>query len=251
MSNLRIAIPSIVLLCGVCPGCVTGSLATNTGPRAPGERWSTDREQSAHVGEFFQLDFVLKNWMGSLTSPGGVADYCVFLVGNDCQVVEANPSGHFACGFRFDSIPHGDTVNVEAVAYRQQGTRDWVQARGQWVQTSNPGDEPDARVASDSIRMRIYQSEVELTIPRTADDLDPSTGLLRFSSDMDRNVSFGLSRNGSQGFHMDAPDPSGMYLVRFEPPADALQPFGKTRVVFTIKDRAGQTHTIESAVDSP
>lgn len=241
----------MVTLCVVCPGCMSGSLASNTGPRAPGEKWSTDRDQSAHVGESVQFDFVLKDWKGALAPPTVLADYCVFTIGTDHIAVEASPLGHFSCGFRFDSFHPDNVVNIEAVAYRQRGARDWVKARGQWIQSSTPGDEADISVARDALRMRIYQAEFVLKVSRAADDPDPSTGLLRFSTDTDRTATFALDRNGSRGFRLDGPDPDGSYVVRFEPPAEALAPTGRTSVVFTIKDRAGQTHVFDSTMDTP
>ena len=75
-------------------GCVSASLATNTGPKRPEERWSTAGRQRVHVGEEVQFDFLLLDGLGRFRVPAGVAHYVAVLNGEDRVEVAPDELGH-------------------------------------------------------------------------------------------------------------------------------------------------------------
>ncbi len=232
-------------------GCVGGSLASNTGPRPPGHRWSVARRQMVHVGETVRFDFVLKDMLGRLVHPTGVAEYCVTFIGG--QRLEAVPDvhGHFGFVHTFDDVRPGDRVIVKTTAYRQRGGRDFMKIRGQWYQSDSPYELPDKKVRSDSIRLYVYVAPIELTIPRPPDDLDPETGVMRILRSDGSTRSIYLDRPGRPGFTITGPEPAGRYRVGYLPSGDELNSGGTTEVEFTIYDRSGQTYHAAVTLETP
>lgn len=74
-------------------GCLSGSLATNTGPTGP-HGWCTAKEQQAHVGETVGYSFILKHpFHKRPIAPYGYADYCVATIGRERVECEVDPGG--------------------------------------------------------------------------------------------------------------------------------------------------------------
>ena len=72
---------SILVSCSVlASGCITGSLASDTGPSPPGTFWSDAARQMVHVGEQVRFDFVLQDALRRRVLPMGLADYSVVFV---------------------------------------------------------------------------------------------------------------------------------------------------------------------------
>lgn len=232
-------------------GCVGGSLASNTGPRPPGHRWSVARRQMVHVGETVRFDFVLTDALGRLVQPTGLADYCVSYISG--QRLEASPdiTGHFGFAHTFDDVRPGQTVTVKTTAYRQRGQRDFMNIRGKWYQSDSPYELPDKKVGSGSIRLEVYAAPVELTIPQPPDDLDLETGVMRIRRGDGATTSVYIDRPGRPGFTITGPEPAGRYQVRYLPWGDELNASGSTEVEFTIYDRAGQAHYAAVTLETP
>lgn len=239
------------VVAGGFTGCIAGSLATTTGLRPAGSRWSIAPRQSAHVGEEVHFDFVLHNGAGSMVSPLGVADYCVASIGS--YRVEAVPddTGHFAFSFRLDRASPGDEITVEVTAYQQRGRRDFVQVGGQWLEAQSPLAELDKPVARASVRLAIYQSKVSLRIARPPDDLDPQTGVLRLIRMDGSATSVYIDRPGRPGFRLAGPGQVGYYEVDYEPSGDEVNVTGVTEFTFTIHDVGGQRHTVLAQLETP
>ncbi len=253
LSRTAAARATIILSAAVpgVTGCIAGSLATTTGPRPAGSRWSIARRQSAHVGEEVHFDFVLHNGVGSMVSPLGVADYCVARIGSHRVEAVPDDTGHFAFSFMLDRAGPGDEVAVEVTAYQQRGRRDFVQVGGQWLEAQSPSAESDKPVARASVRLTIYQSHVSLRIARPPDDLDPQTGVLRLIRLDGSATSVYLDRPGRPGFHLAGPGQVGYYEVDYEPPGDEVNVTGVTEVTFTIHDVGGQRHTMSAQLETP
>ena len=245
----RLALPAFIA--AISAGCTSGSLATNSGPRPPGHQWSVAGRQMVHVGEEVSFDFVLQDWSRDLVNPVGIADYCVAHV--DGQRIEATPdvAGHFQFSHLFDQFAPGDKINVKATAFRQRAGRDFMNIRGEWLQSDSPYEEPDRAVCGDSVKLIVYQVPIELALVRPADDLDPDTGVLRIRRADAPTTSVFVDRPGRPGFTMTGPEPDGYYRISYQPSGKELNPTGTTDVEFTVYDTSGQPHHASVTLETP
>lgn len=241
----------LVGLVAAAGGCVQGSLATSTGPKPAGNRWSAARTQKVHVGETVEFDFVLHDGMHRFVSPGGVADYCVAKLGETRLEAVPGPRGHFNFSHTFKDVLAGDIVEVRVDAYRQRGGKDYVEIGEKWFVTQTFSQDPDARVAGASLRLTAYQSVVSFRLARPADDFDPETGVLRLRKPDGTTTSVYVNRTTRPGFLLDGPEPAGYYRVSYEPRGHEVAATGKTDVTFTIYDVAGQRHVKRLEIDTP
>jgi hypothetical protein len=231
-------------------GCLAGSLATSTGA-LPGETWSDASEQPAHVGETVRLSFVLRDAMAPKSiHAAGLADYCVFTVGDATFDAELDDSGAFLSTYELVDHRPGDVVAVEATAYRQQGARDHMLIAGEWVSNESPRNPPDQRVANDRVNLRIYQAQVAIAIPPIADGLDPITGRMVFRRETLGDTVVYAHRPPRDGFTLTE-QPGGGSLVEYTPTGSQLNPTGTTRVDFTIHDFAGNRHEYHQILETP
>ena len=235
----------------VATGCVSGSLASSTGPRPPGWQWSTARRQAVHVGEKVEFDFVLQNWRRQRVQPLGLADYCVARIGDERIEAEPNAEGQFRFAHTFTNVQPGDKVKVKATAYLQRGGRDYMKIRGQWIHADSPYEEPDRRFVGDSILLEVYEAPIELTLVCPPDELSPETGLLRIRRG-DKATTVVLPERGDQpGFVMTGPEPDGYYRIVYVPRGDELNPTGTTEVEFVIEDVTGHRHETRTTLNTP
>jgi len=131
------------------------------------------------------------------------------------------------------------------------GGKDYVEIGGQWLATQTFSQEPDARVAGDSLRLTAYQSVVSFRLTRPADDFDPETGVLKLRKPDGTTTSVYVNRASRRGFLLEGPEPSGYYRVLYEPRGREVAATGKTDVTFTIYDVAGQRHVEQLEIDTP
>ncbi len=232
-------------------GCVSGSLASNTGPRLVGDQWSVARRQNAHVGEQVRFDFILQDWLQRFVHPTGLADYCVATIGGKRIETEPEPAGHFRFDYLFDRVQAGDEIEVRATAYRQRGGRDFMKVHGQWLKSDSPYEEDDRRVAGDKIVLTFYEAIVELSMVRPPDDLDPETGVMRIRRSDGSTTSVYIDRPRRPGFRIAGPEPDGYYRVSYKPVGTQLNPIGTTDVEFTIYDQGGQRHYVSTKLGTP
>ena len=256
VSSLRIA--ARMGLCGAfgliaaaaTTGCVSGSLATSTGPRPDGFAWSPDRTQYAHVGERVSFDFVLTDALGRFVDPVGIVDYCVAKMGSERIEMEIEPSGHFSFA-RPIKAPPGASLQVEVSAIRQLAGRDQVKVGAEWIRSKSPFEQPDKRIASDAVTLIVYQAQVRLRLASPPTELDPETGVMVIHSDKRGAVSVYIDRPGRPGFRITGPDADSYYTITYDPPGDVLHDHGTTKVVFSVYDLSGQRHEISEVLDTP
>lgn len=250
-SARKLNLSLLTLVAALSAGCISGSLASNTGPRPRGHLWSVAGQQMMHVGEEVQFDFVLQDWARRLVNPLGIAEYCVVDIGNERIEVTPDVEGHFRFSRAFDQVNPGDKIKVKATAFRQRGGRDYMKIRGQWLQSDSPFEEPDRAIAGDAIKLIVYEAPIELTLVRPADDLDPETGVLRIQRTGGPTTSVFVDRPGRRGFTMTGPEPDGYYRVRYQPRGNELSPIGTTEVEFTVYDTSGQSHYASARLETP
>ncbi len=245
----RLALASLAAV-GVA-GCVHGSVATDTGPRPPGHKWSTAGRQQVHAGETVRFDFVLHDAFRQLLSPVGLADYCVTVI--DGERIETTPdlNGHFGFSHRFTGLEPGDTVTVKTEAYQLRGGRDHMKIGGQWFASESPYEQRDRKIAQDAVRLSVYQMPIELTLVRPPDDLDPDTGVMYLRRDDGTTNLVYVDRPGRPGFSISGPEPDGVYRFRYVPSGNELSPAGVTEVELTIYDRSGQARYVSTTLDTP
>jgi len=231
-------------------GCISGSLATSTGQRPPGFVWSPDKRQAAHVGETVEFDFVLTDWLGRRVDPTGIADYCVAQFDRERIEVELHPNGYFRFA-RPINFASGTSLKVDMTAYRQLAGRDLIKVGDQWVAGNSPFEQPDRKVASDSVTLDVYQSDIRLRMPSPPDDLDLETGVMRIYRDDGSNTSVYIDRPGRPGFTITGPGPDGFYEINFQPAGHMVNNHGTTKVDFLIHDLAGQRHGLSVTIDTP
>ncbi len=231
-------------------GCISGSLATSTGPRPLGFAWSPEERQDAHVGENVEFDFVLMDWLSNRVDPTGLADYCVAQFDRERIEVELHPNGYFRFA-RPISVSPGTSITVDVTAYRQVAGRDLIKVGNQWVASTGPFDQPDRKVATDSVTLDVYQCEVRLRMASPPDDLDIETGVMRIYRDDGSNTSVYINRPGRPGFRITGPGPDGFYEITFKPAGHMVHNHGTTKVDFSIHDLAGQRHDLSVTIDTP
>jgi hypothetical protein len=247
----RLPLLGLYLLAALMGGCVSGSLATDTGPRPPLHQWSTENRQKVYVGEPVQFDFVLTDGFGNFVHPDGVADYVAAFAGGERIQVDYDLSGHFPFSHRFDTVKAGDEITVKAVAYKQNHSRDFMLVAGAWMQSESPYDVPDKKVASDEVTLEAYETPIELTVPQPKRELDPSTGVIRIRQNDGNTTSVFVSTALRPGFSIAGPEPDGVYRIRYVPKGDEVNPTGQTDVELTIYDTAGQPHQVSTKIDTP
>ncbi len=249
---VRRVLPGVIglVVASVSPGCVTGSLATSTGPRPDGFAWSPDKRQYAHVGEAVSFDFVLTNPLGQFVDPVGIVDYGVARFDGERIEMELDPTGHLSFTRTIHAAP-GDSLKVDVSAYRQLAGRDQIKVGDEWIHSNSPFEQPDKKVADDMVTLMVYQAEVRLRIPSPPDDLDPETGVMRFHRTSGVSTPVYIDRPGRPGFHVTGPDADAYYTVTYHPPGNVLNDHGATKVDFTIYDLSGQRHEVTQEIDTP
>lgn len=235
----------------VMGGCVSGSLATNTGPKPPGYDWSDAPKQMAHVGESVEFDFVLQDGFRRFVNPSGVADYAAVFVHGDRIETEPDLYGHFPFTYTLDHAPPGAIVEVRAVAYRQRGSRDYMKVGDEWLRADSPYHLPDKEVAQDTIKFVIYAAFVELAIARPPIDLDPVSGVLHIRRSDGSISSVYIDRPHRRGFTISDPEADGLYHIRYRPDGVEVNPVGTTEVRVTIHDLSGHPHEASTTIDTP
>ena len=145
----------------------------------------------------------------------------------------------------------GDVVEIRAAAYQQRGSRDFMKIAGQWLHNDSPYELPDRKGASDSITLTVYESPIELTIPRSGTPLDPQSGVLRIRRNPESVVSILIDRPDRPGFSLRTPDKAGRYVIRYLPDGKELNAFGKTEIEFTIRDVVGKPITVQLVIETP
>ena len=248
---------SLVALLAGAGGCTFASLASTTGPVPPGGTWSTASRQAVRLGETVRFDFVLVDWLSNPIDPLGIADYCVVFIGQERIETEADARGHFRFAYTFDrrhlpnGVATGDRVTVEAAAYRQRANRDFMKIAGEWLMSESPYEIADARVASASLTLEVYEALFELTIERPAFDLDPDSGVLRIWRRDGGVVSVYSNKPGRPGFLLTGPDADGRYRVTYRPGGDELDPNGSTEVEFEVYDVSRTPHRTTKRIETP
>lgn len=232
-------------------GCHYGSLATKTGPRPPGDAWSVARRQAVYVGEDVEFEFVLQDWTGKFVRPTAIVDYCVAQIGDERLETEPDLLGRFRFQHTFEEMDEGDVMTVCATAYRQNGSRDFVRVRGEWLKGNSRYDSPDEKVTGDCVTLVAYRCNIELAIPKPDFSLDFHTGVLKLKRSDGQITSVYIDRPGRSGFHAIGPEPDGRYFIRYTPNGHELSPTGETEVEMLIHDSSGQVHTIRETVETP
>ncbi len=232
-------------------GCVAGSLASSTGPRQAGARWSAARRQYVHVGERVEFDFVLTDAFGRRIDPRGRADYLVVSIGTHKLQAGPDLSGHFTFSHTFSETSPGERVDVTASAFLQNGARDYVAVQDRWEHVDSAYDQPDRRVAGAAIALTAYEASILMELVRPPDDLDETTGILTIRRADGKAASVFCDRPNRPGFTLTEPGPAGMYKIGYAPRASQLNATGTTEVALTIYDIAGQTHTVTQTLETP
>ncbi|MBN1514441.1 MAG: hypothetical protein JXB13_20670, partial [Phycisphaerae bacterium] len=195
--------PAWICMVGLT-GCFEASLATSTGPRAKGD-WSVAGTQMVHVGEEVGFDFVIfKPFTHYPLDPEGIATYAVLDVGEASVFAEAGHRGHFEFTHHFQTEPAGAALQARATAYRAIGGRDRGRVQTSWSDFA--ANEPDRRVASDTVRLRFYQSVIELTVPVAAEPLDFSAARLEIRKSDGTATSVYQDRASRRGFRVSGPE---------------------------------------------
>jgi hypothetical protein len=232
-------------------GCVRGSLATSTGPNGP-HTWCADNRQKAHVGEKVRFSFILINpLMDRPIDPYGYADYCMATVGEDRIQCEPDLGGRFRFEHQLADLEPGRTIQVKATVYRQYGSRDFMQVGEDWMRGESRFDEPDPKVRSDSLSLRIYQAEVEIKLPGGPAPFDFESGKLELVRSDGSISSVYLDRPKCRGFTVEGPDEHGAHTIRYLPQGTEVNPSGQTEARFAAYDLAGQRHTASTMVPTP
>jgi len=231
-------------------GCISGSLAANTGA-GPGESWSTASRQAAHVGETVELSFVLKKPLENKSIDAiGLADYCVFSIAGEHHDVDVNGDGAFLLSCPLTDMVEGDAVRIQAAAYREVGARDYRRIADQWVAAEHEGNEPDQWIASAGLTLEMYQSRLRLPVQPHSHPLDWTTGRLVLQRRDGRETIVYAEKPPRRGFQV-APLPNGGWEVTYTPGGNDVNPTGTTLAVFSVFDESGERQEYHQEFATP
>lgn len=238
----------MLLAGGLAGGCVQGSLATSTGPAL----WSAQKTQQAHVGETVLFDFILISRLQNRPlDPYGFADYCMAQIGDDRVQCEPDLNGHFSFEHQLTDVQAGQQIEVTVTAYRQFGSRDFIQVGKKWLHGDSSIDEPDRKVCKSQVTLVVYQVRLEAQLTVGDSPLDPESGKLRLFGPNEQIVSIFIDRPNRPGFALSGPDQAGQYTLVYEPAGNQIAPSGQTKAHFMVYDLAGQQHDFDFLLDTP
>lgn len=202
-----------------------------------------------HVGEEVRFDFVIfKPFTHYPLDPEGIATYAVLDLGSASILSEAGPRGHFEFAHHFQTESPGTVLRARATAYRAIGGRDRGRHRTSWNDFT--ANEPDRRVASDTVRLQFYQSVVELTVPAAAEPPDFWAARLEIRKSDGTATSVYQDRPTRRGFQVSGPEEQ-VYRIRYEPTANEVNETGKTAWEFYVYDRTGRRQVYAGEIDTP
>lgn len=231
-------------------GCIRGALATSTGRNGP-SLWSEEKVQWAHVGEQVRFSFILISpTVNRALNPEGFADYCVIRIGEAMVGCELDFEGHFRCIYRFENEPAGSEIRVEATTYRQYELRDFLPLDAGWTESSPSGDQPDRKIASDKLTIKLYETRIELAL---SDDKqwDWQSGRLELHAPGKAPVTIYEEQELQPGYRVETLGGGKGFAIRYAPRADEMGTTGMTNYAFTIHDLGGEPHIIRGSVKTP
>lgn len=193
------------LFSGGC-GYSLSSLATTSGPRPRGGQWSVAGEQWVHVGEKFNVSFALHG--------GGVADYAVltaepFGTSRVCLLCDHGRFLFEKVQFKEPTPPEHPLV-LRATAYRERGERDFMaDPEGHLLRRESPFDVPDQTVASTSLKIHVYQSNLAIQVAPDPAGYRWETAKLLLYVDPEHPAEVRLGRDYRKGFRVEGPTAAG------------------------------------------
>lgn len=247
---LAVATLAAVALLAGNAGCFSGSLASSTGPRVRGP-WSVADEQYAHRGEEVLFDFVISKPLAKRPlDPTGIADYCVLQIDDTRFVARPDFDGHFRFSHSLRSGKPDMVMKATATAYRTMGRPDLPLTGEQRGERAGAVDEPDEKVAADSVRLVLYQARIVLELEESLGRLDFASGRMQIRKADGTTTSIYGDQPHRPGFRVTGPT-DGRYTVTYEPRGDELNPTGTTDIEFTVYDQAGRCHEVTATLDTP
>ncbi|UCG16889.1 MAG: hypothetical protein JSV19_02410 [Phycisphaerales bacterium] len=244
------AMLAVVALLAGNGGCFSGSLASSTGPRVRGP-WSVADEQYAHRGEEVLFDFVISKPLAKRPlDPTGIADYCVLQIDDTRFVAQPDLDGHFRFAHTLRSGTPDTVIKASATAYRTMGRPDLPLTGAQLGEPAGPVDEPDEKVAADSVRLVLYQARIVLELQETPSRLDFASGRMQIRKADGTTTSVYGDQPDRPGFRAAGPA-DGRYTITYEPRAEELNPIGTTEIEFTVYDQTGRCHEVTATLDTP
>lgn len=232
----------------LCSGCAYSfsSLATDTGPRSQGGQWSVAKSQWVHVGERLNVSFALRSKL---------ADYAVLTVEplGLAKVSLVAERGRFVFeDLRFtEPTPPDRPLILRAAAYRERDERDVMDLDGRLLRRESPFDIADQKVASATLKLHVYQSNLAIQVPPDPAGYNWQTAKLLLYADPERPAEVRPAREYRSGFRVEGPTASGAFVVAYEPTAEQVKRTGSTRVVFTVLNAAGMEHRQETWLPTP
>ncbi len=239
----------VASLCVAVGGCTSGSLATDSGPGTP---WSTDGQQMVHVGEHVDFSFILTKGLIKRRprDPMGTADYCIAMAGSERIEAELDVmTGHYRFAFDVVDLQPGDTINVSSAAYRRSGVRDLQQIGDTWVRADDPFDQPDRVMASGSVALSVYRTEIELPVGDS--ELDLVGGRLEIHRNDGKIAVVFHETTTDRGFTVSEPDDDGVVKIIYAPTADNVNKTATTYVRFRALDGSGKEQVYDGQIPTP
>jgi hypothetical protein len=244
-------------IAGLAAGCLAAllssgcayslsSLGTNTGPRLHGGEWSVANPQWVHVGERLDVSYALRS---------KIADYAVLTIEplDWAKVSLAAERGRFLFEeIRFtEPTPPNRPLLIRATAYRERNERDVMDMDGRLLRRESPIDVADQKVASATLKLCVYQSNLAIQVPPDPAGYNWETAKLLLYADPERPTEVRLGRDYRKGFRIEGPTAAGAFVVAYEPTAEQIKRTDSTRVVFIVLNAAGNEQRQETWMPTP
>lgn len=200
---------------------------------------------AVHIGERPTLKFGWKL---------GHCDYAIAHVEGADLYDDCGPpvTGKFEWSMTFDHLaPAESPLRLTVSGYSQQQKRDLMPVHGHLVESESPLDAVDILIASASVMIEVYQSQVEVAVP--TDGPAPDWALTRLIIHPDNGRSCRISHSGASGpgFSVNGPDSKHQYIVRYQPRASEVNHEGLTRAELILADETGATRSIATTFATP
>lgn len=240
---MRFAVLSLCL--SVFTGCASsnGILTIESGP--PVGSAGRMSLYAVHINERPTMHFSVKI---------GICDYAIAHIEGTDNYEDCGPpvAGRFEWAMSFDkAAPPESPIRLTVNGYCQQQKRDLMPVQGKLIETANTLDAVDILVASGSVLIQVYQSDLQILVPGGGAAPDWALSRIVIHPNNGKPCRIAQSSGAGSGFRVTGPDSRNQYIVSYQPRATEVNHEGSTRAELILADETGRTKTIAATFTTP
>ncbi len=249
ITHCRLTAIVAIALCLAAVGCDHRAyLDADSLSNSPGQYAGED--QYVHVGEKVNLQFICRP---------AIDTYAVFDLPGKLVILPANTEfANYRTAISFGHVSSREGVVLRATGFKARGMQDRMMVAGEVEQPLSPNDMPDQEIASDELRLIVYQSHVKmegLGGPTVTPDWDKSVLRIVRDAEADRPGKVSEVRlapaGDPSGFQVSDADGDGRWTLLYDPTAEQVNRGGTTTAELHLVDQTGQTHVVREQFATP